>query len=70
MQLTLGKFSILDEGSREDVCGRGLEILRVKGLRVHSTTLRGWLRRAGAEVDDGTGIVTLPAELVREAVAA
>jgi len=70
MQLTLGKFSILDERTRDDIYTRALEILRVKGLRVHSVALRGKLKRAGAQVDDATGIVTLPAELVRDAIGA
>ncbi len=45
-------------------------MLRVEGFRVHSSRLRQRLARAGATVDEAREVVTLPAELVAEALAA
>lgn len=69
MRLTPSELRILDES----VCGRirttSLRILREKGFRVASGRLRQLLSNAGARVDDQREVVTLPEELVSEAMA-
>ena len=70
MRFSLPTLTILDEDTCRQVYEEALEILRVKGFRVYSPEMRGRLRGAGASVDDAREMVTVPSELVAEAVAA
>ncbi len=69
MNLTLPVFRILDEATRNRVQQQALELLRIQGFRVHSKAIRQRLGAAGARVDEAREVVTLPPELVAQAVA-
>lgn len=70
MNLKLSDFRILDEVARNSIHQQALAILYKQGFLVHSKAVRQRLAKAGARVDETREVVTLPAELIAEAVAA
>ena len=68
MKLIPRALTILDKNTCSQIHKKALDILRTKGFRVHSPQLRQRFKKAGAGVDDNREVVTLPAELVMEAV--
>ncbi|MFH1614587.1 MAG: trimethylamine methyltransferase family protein [Planctomycetota bacterium] len=68
MRLLPRKFRILDEKTCDRLHKEALELLRTVGFRVYSRQVRNLLNKAGAKVDEAAEIVTLPCELVNEAI--
>jgi trimethylamine--corrinoid protein Co-methyltransferase len=62
--------AFLSEGDRERVHHESLRILADVGVRYHGQRALPLLEKAGAGVDDGTGVARIPAGLVAEALAA
>jgi trimethylamine--corrinoid protein Co-methyltransferase len=60
----------LTETDREAVHAEALSILEIVGMRMNGARVLPLLREAGAFVDEATGVVRFPAELVAGAVAA
>jgi trimethylamine--corrinoid protein Co-methyltransferase len=58
----------LAESEKRRIHRDSLRILAEVGVRFHSARARGLLARAGARVDEGSGVVRIPAELVVQAL--
>jgi len=61
-------FEVLSQEERDQIHERTLHILATAGMRVDTTLGRDILRDAGADVDDGTGIVRFPMALVEQSL--
>ena len=61
-------FEVLSQDERAQIHERTLHILATVGMRVDTTLGRDILRDAGADVDDGTGIVRFPSALVEQSL--
>jgi len=59
---------ILSESEKQVIHEKSIRILREVGVLFHSRKARQILKRHGAKVDDETGIVRIPEELVQQAL--
>lgn len=59
---------VLSDQERHDIHDSSLHILEKTGVRVDSAKGRQYLQEAGAVVDENTNIVTIPRQLVEEAL--
>lgn len=69
MRLTPPCLKILDSHASEHIYKNAAHILKNTGFRVYSSRIRAYLEKAGARVNDSSEIVTLPKELIEEALA-
>jgi len=64
------QLSVFTEDEKQIIHEATLEVLETVGVRVHDDSLRALMRDRGAKVDDATGAVKLPPELVMELLSA
>ncbi len=62
-------LQLLSEGDREKIHTAGLDVVENVGIRCDNAELRQDLRKRGCEVDDASGIVRIPREIVKESYA-
>jgi trimethylamine--corrinoid protein Co-methyltransferase len=60
--------SILKESDKKQIHEAGLEVMEIVGVRIHSKAARDSLRKAGAEVEESTGVVKFPADLTKSLI--
>jgi len=64
-----GQYKPLNEVQVKQMHEAALHILEVTGVKVFTTTGREHFRKAGAHVDDVTGVVRIPRAMVEDAIA-
>ena len=59
---------ILKEEDKKQIHEAALDVMQSVGIRIHSKTARDDLKKAGASVDEKTGVVHFPADVVKSLV--
>ncbi len=59
---------ILSNEDKRAIHEAGLEVMETVGVRVHSSVARGSLKKAGAQVDEKSGVVKFPADLTKSLI--
>ena len=61
--------SIMSDDDKKAIHEAALDVMETVGVRIHSTVARSSLKKAGANVDDKTGVVKFPVDLTESLIA-